>query len=472
MSQAGIEWNSRNINLLKYPVSRLDYTYKTGSIAEKLVSDILKEEGIDVEPHNVHENGVDIRAKDVDIGIEVWNWCKPHEYSSRIQSVLENLKPFQFRALVTSFISDTMKNYIIDTYVMSPVLIFELGFQILPKDFKEFYKNRKDVVFYPSKQAYVKVRQKLKPLIKRIKDIGTDRILNKHFPVYEFEDIDLYDATGCSKEEFNNFTRELKEHREKVALISVPEPLVESPSNKPLSTKEPFNAYVYNTRKTTISRYKNDDSNTWTGKMGGKSTVSKSFRPKSFKSSSTFRDKFKLKVKELAKLVGETLKVRILNLLSEMSRLWNDTSGNVSLTKRSKTTWRPRSGFQVSLNEIQTRLIPHTYPCKHKIPVFCTEHKKTKYICKLTIDPYKDHSGYLKFYKGRLYCFCADYGDDLCWLHKYICFNNMLRREDCKWSRSKWEEKWMFEDNLKKKMRDEMIREKINKNKIGMVKHD
>jgi len=237
-----------------------------------------------------------------------------------------------------------------------------------------------------------------------------------------------------------------------------------------------FLKYVLKTKMKGNKVTEPDKANKESGKVQSsnketESVGSESLRPKSFKSSSTFRDKFKLKVKELAKLVGETFKVGILNLLSEMSRLWNDTSGNVSLTKRSKTTWRPRSGFQVSLNEIQTRLIPHTYPCKHKIPVFCTEHKKTKYICKLTIDPYKDHLGYLKFYKGRLYCFCADYGDDLCWLHKYICFNNMLRREDCKWSRSKWEEKWIFETNLRKRMKNEFILEKI-KNKTGMVKHD
>ena len=189
------------------------------------------------------------------------------------------------------------------------------------------------------------------------------------------------------------------------------------------------------------------------------------------KLSSTLKNKIRWEIRKISKSISETLSI-FEPFLTVLSRLWNDTSGNVSLTKRSKTTWRPRSGFQVSFNEIQTRLIPHTYPCKHKIPVFCTEHKKTKYICRLTIDPYKDHLGYLKFYKDRLYCFCSDYGDDLCWLHDYICFNNILRREDCLWSKSKWEEQWIFEENLKKKMKEEMILEKITKDKTRMVKHD
>jgi hypothetical protein len=237
--------NPNNIKILKYPVPRLEYTYKTGSIAEKLVSDILTEEGIEVEPHNVNENGVDIRAKNVDIGIEIWNWCKPHEYNSRIQSIIENLKPYPFRALVTSFISKDVRDYIESTYVLSPIFVIELGFQILPKEWKQFYKNRKNVVYYPSREAYVKVRQRMKPLIDAIKRVGRDKILDKYFPSYEHGDMVILDATGCTNEQFNNFLRDLEQHREKVALITVEEPLVESPFNKSLSTKEPFNAYVY-----------------------------------------------------------------------------------------------------------------------------------------------------------------------------------------------------------------------------------
>jgi hypothetical protein len=221
-----------------------------------------------------------------------------------------------------------------------------------------------------------------------------------------------------------------------------------------------------------------------TGKTEGKSTVSESFKPKSFKSSSTFRDKLSSLNHTVVPSGGTSvefprgfynrLRTTCLNLLSWIKtlalNLWHDRSGNIALVKKSKTSWKSKGGFQVSENQIQTRLVKHTYPCKHKIPVFCTEHKKTKYICRLTIDPYKDHLGYLKFYKDRLYCFCADYGDDLCWLHDYICFNNMLRREDCIWSRSKWQEEWIFETNLRKRMKNEMILEKMNENKTITVK--
>jgi hypothetical protein len=200
-----------------------------------------------------------------------------------------------------------------------------------------------------------------------------------------------------------------------------------------------------------------------TGKNEGKSTVSESFRPKS----STFRDKLRWKMRRIPKFISETLSI-FEPFLTVLSRLWNDTSGNVSLTKRSKTTWKPRYGFYVSDNQVQTRLFRHTYPCKYKIPVICTSRKKVRYICLKEIDNSSLRS--LRLYNNNLYCFCPEYGDERCWLNEYICFNVMSRREDCSWSRSTWKEECIYEDNLKRKMKEEMILEKINKDKNGMVK--
>jgi len=444
-----------NSSKLRYPVSRLEYTYKTGSLAEKLVSDILREEGIDVEYHDVHENGVDVKARDIDIGIEVWNWSKPHEYGSRVQSVLENLKPFQFRALITSFISDTVKDNIIDTYVISPVLIIELGFQILPKEFKDFYKDRKDVVFYPSRQAYTKVKQKLKPLIKRIKDIGTDKILTKHFPIYEFEDIDLYDATGYNKQEFNNFIRDLKQHRERVALISVLEPSVESPFNKPLSTREGFNAYVYENilnsknKKLNISskniETKNNEART-EEKTNGSTSREYTLPP-----SGEGTEMRRLEIKEISfpgkefspsrgKISTVSVKIRVFYnrlktlMLNLLFNLWSDKSGNVALTKKSKTiTWKPKYGFQVAPNQFQMRLMKQTYPCQYKFLVWCTKYKKFKYLCKLSNSFLYVFDTSIRLYKNKRYCFCNGDPEEYCSAHDAICYYNMDREEKCRW---------------------------------------
>jgi hypothetical protein len=204
-----------------------------------------------------------------------------------------------------------------------------------------------------------------------------------------------------------------------------------------------------------------------TGKTEDESVSSETFRPKS----PAFRDKFKLKVKELAKLVGETFKVGILNLLSWIKTLalslWHDKCGNVSLTKRS---WKSKGGFQVSENQIQTRLVKHSYPCKYKVQIICTKNRKIKYLCKAS---YRIDWNRLWFYNNMLYCKCHDIPErEGCIQHDAFCFYNMNRDliDQCPWSRSRMTEKWMYEDSLKKKMKEEQILERINRNKIGMVK--
>jgi hypothetical protein len=367
--------NPNNIKILKYPVPRLEYTYKTGSIAEKLISDILKDEGIEVEPHNVNENGVDIRAKDVDIGIEVWNWCKPHEYNSRIQSIIENLKPYPFRALVTSFISKDVRDYIESTYVLSPIFVVELGFQILPKEWKQFYKNRKNVVYYPSREAYVKVRQKMKPLIDAIKRVRRDKILAKYFPSYDYGDMVILDATGCTNEEFNNFLRDLKEHKEKVTLITVQDPSVESPSKKLLSTKEGFNAYVYES----ILNSKNEKLNISSKNVetGNRRAITEERTE-----SSTFKDKFRTKLRSaFGNLLFKT-KMLVLNL-------FHDTSGRLPRTTEYKTRKWIMSGYgNRSILEYcsdkmkRSKLHPIIKTCPYKTILVCKmKYFKPKYVC-------------------------------------------------------------------------------------------
>jgi hypothetical protein len=362
MSQASEIKDFHNIKFLKYPVHRIEYTFKTGSLAEKLVSDILREEGIDVEYHDVHENGVDVKAKDIDIGIEVWNWSKPHEYGSRVQSVLENLKPYPFRGLVTSFISKDVKDYIESTYVMSPILIVELGFQILPKEWKQFYKNRKNVVYYPSREAYVKVRQKMKPLIDAIKRVRRDKILAKYFPSYDYGDMVILDATGCTNEEFNNFLRDLKEHKEKVTLITVQDPSVESLSKKLLSTKEGFNAYVYESVLNSKNKKLNISSkNIETGNRGAR--IEEDIQ------SSTFKFKLRTKIGKMSRFVSNTL-----NLLRS---LWHDKCGSVTLVD-----WIPiKLKTKNKTNRARSQKI---FLCPFRIILVCPYYKQF-YACLIQI---------------------------------------------------------------------------------------
>jgi len=175
------------------------------------------------------------------------------------------------------------------------------------------------------------------------------------------------------------------------------------------------------------------------------------------------------KVKHRTKL--EKLNGFLMQILNLFKSLWFDKSGNVELIKKSKKSrtlkWRPISGFQVSLNQIQTRLVKHTYPCKNKVLIFCTQKRKPRYLCKLA----RIEKDNLWWYNQMLFCKCYD--EDDCVQQGTSCFYNMIHDliDECPWSRTMLEEQWIFEKNLKKIMETERKKEKL-KNRLRGVKDE
>jgi hypothetical protein len=139
-------------------------------------------------------------------------------------------------------------------------------------------------------------------------------------------------------------------------------------------------------------------------------------------------------------------KASMLNLLS---KVWNDKTGNVALTKKPRVPkWKPREGFQVAPNQIQVRLMKHTYPCQYKLLVWCTELKKFKYLCKLSDFFTLNFDSYIKLYKNRWYCFCNGSSD--CPIYTNICFYNMNRGEvNCKWYKTRLIEEKLIKKSIK-----------------------
>jgi hypothetical protein len=154
----------------------------------------------------------------------------------------------------------------------------------------------------------------------------------------------------------------------------------------------------------------------------------------SSKSSATFKDKFKTKLAKIGRFLGEGM-----NLLSN---LWFDKTGNVALTKKSRTfTWKPKYGFQVAPNQFQMRLMKQTYPCEYKFLVWCTEHKKFRYLCKLSssFDCVFDSS--IRLHKNGWYCFCDEDPEEYCSAYDVMCYYNMDREEKCRWHKPRMIEK-------------------------------
>lgn len=151
---------------LNYPECRRVYTYGIGSTAEQFITEILQIKNFKVKPHKVSENGVDICLENENVGIEIWNWRESHCYNSRFQSVVENLKPYKYKFLITSFISPETKSKFEMCYKDNPIDVIDLGFQILPKKYEDFYIRRRETKGkkFVSRRTRKICRKRLAPL--------------------------------------------------------------------------------------------------------------------------------------------------------------------------------------------------------------------------------------------------------------------------------------------------------------------
>jgi hypothetical protein len=114
---------------------------------------------------------VDIFLESENVGIEVLNWRSPHFYESRCQSILENLKPYPVKFLITSYISKEMKTKIENYYTENPVKIIILNRQLLPKKYEKFYTKAKGTKGkkFVSKRTRKLCRNILTPLFNTLK---------------------------------------------------------------------------------------------------------------------------------------------------------------------------------------------------------------------------------------------------------------------------------------------------------------
>jgi len=105
--------------------------------------------------------------------VEVWDWSKAHSYLDREESVIHNLQEYKRKFLVTSFISEDTKRRLRD----HDIIIIELGFQILPREWKAWYvkrgltENKLFVNDCPCKRVIDLLRDKLKPILLSIEDL-------------------------------------------------------------------------------------------------------------------------------------------------------------------------------------------------------------------------------------------------------------------------------------------------------------
>jgi hypothetical protein len=157
-----------------YPTAREEYTYRVGAYAEEVITTILENNGYSVEFHFVNDNGTDIVLSDYSVGVEVWNHCKPHNYEKKTNAVIENLKPFQRKFIVASFISKPTKAKL----EAEGIIVIELDYQLLPNEYLSYYSKTKDTYGkkFSNKAILNTLANQLNPLMMAI---GNQSIVTK-----------------------------------------------------------------------------------------------------------------------------------------------------------------------------------------------------------------------------------------------------------------------------------------------------
>jgi hypothetical protein len=121
----------------RYPECRHDYTLNVAIISEFAINVAFQDLGYSVSlSHHPNANGVDIEL-DSETGVEVWNFCQPHSYETKIESVKKNLSQYKYRYLITSFISQPLKA----EFEQNGITVILTGFQLLVdnEQYQSFY---------------------------------------------------------------------------------------------------------------------------------------------------------------------------------------------------------------------------------------------------------------------------------------------------------------------------------------------
>jgi hypothetical protein len=121
----------------RYPEARSDYARNIALISEFTYNIIFQDLGYNFSfTHHPNANGVDLKPEN-DTGVEIWNFCEPHSYESKIESVKKNLSKYKHRYLITSFISEPLKA----EFEQQGITTIVTGFQILVNDekYQSFY---------------------------------------------------------------------------------------------------------------------------------------------------------------------------------------------------------------------------------------------------------------------------------------------------------------------------------------------
>ena len=133
----------------RYPVKRTVYVQKTGRLLPRRISQILRElnSNFTVWINPGQGNGVDLKVWygcDLIIAGESLNWSIGSKMSEkRREGMISNLHEFSCRKLL---VYTTLDNNHVSRFVQNGIDVMEIGYQILPRFYYNFYLGKGQVI--------------------------------------------------------------------------------------------------------------------------------------------------------------------------------------------------------------------------------------------------------------------------------------------------------------------------------------
>lgn len=133
----------------RFPVKRTVYMQKTGRLLPRRISQILRElnSNFTVWINPSQGNGIDLKVwhdGDLIIAGESLNWSVKSRLSEkRRENMISNLHEFSCRKLL---VYTTLDNNHVSRFVQNGIDVMEIGYQILPRFYYNFYLEKEQVV--------------------------------------------------------------------------------------------------------------------------------------------------------------------------------------------------------------------------------------------------------------------------------------------------------------------------------------
>lgn len=133
----------------RYPVKRTIYMQTTGRLLPRRISQILRElnSNFSVWINPYQGNGIDLKVRygyDLIIAGESLNWSiKSRLSEKRRENMISNLHEFSCRKLL---VYTTLDNNHVSRFVQNEIDVMEIGYQILPRFYYNFYLGKGQVV--------------------------------------------------------------------------------------------------------------------------------------------------------------------------------------------------------------------------------------------------------------------------------------------------------------------------------------